>query len=351
MSGVWAALMIVASANVVQWEAPAGCGDAVKVQAALEQRLGHSLDDDGLRLRGEVSIEEGGVARLKLHTVVEGRTDTRTLEAASCDELIEAAVVVSALLVSDSQSAADPIAADPVTADPVTADPQSSEPASAEGLVVEPEFAEPHKAQHEFAESNVQPPRDKEPDVVEKQTASELVTRSQLDFALGLDAGVDSSSTPGFAALVRGHMSLGGTWARGELRGAYITPRTQERDAGGLRAQLGAVALLGCVTPRARKVVVPLCVGAEAGAMRGRPLDVDRGRVGHAPWLAPLGAAGVIVALRGGWRLRASAELAVPLVRPQFRVRDPGPAQVLFAPAPASVRAVLGVEYAFVRGS
>ncbi len=102
------------SALALAWDVPAECGDESRVFSSVSQRLGERAAV-GTRVEASGRIERtaGGYA-LALRTP----TGERRLEAASCDELIESAAVILALLIDprvqepeaepDSEAEAEP---------------------------------------------------------------------------------------------------------------------------------------------------------------------------------------------------------------------------------------------------
>lgn len=294
----------------IEWHAPAECGDARVLRDAIAHRLGRAPRVDELRLVGDVT-KDGERFRLELRTEVGAHTDTRTLEAASCTSLREAAALVAAV----SIDAIDTVARIPV--------------ASVESPTGAPSVA---PVREEVPQARPTVRRVEPPPAPRRRTALPSV-RVSLHGGFGLGA------SPGIA----GALALGiGTWWRRagvELRGHYVTPRRASSSAGSVRVQLGAAELRGCGRLHRDRIDVPLCAGLELGAMRG---DAARTRTGV--WLGAIAGAELWGRVHPRVELGAGATAGVPIVRPSFRLREPGPARALFVPAAVTVRVLAGIR-------
>jgi hypothetical protein len=308
----------------LRWNAPPGCPDRDHVARVVTRRLGRAPSP--LDVAAEASIADEGAAghRLHLHTDVGGRTDDRELVAHDCRALADAAALLIAL-------SADPVAvAQHIEA---AAEPAPG-PLPAPTSVV-PEPSPPATADIDDAPSLRAP-------VVDREAAPR--PRARLGATAWAAGGIELGVLPGVGGAATVGVAL--TWprARLELDGRWIGMRRASTDVGSVGVQLGAIAVRGCARVGSARVEVPLCGGAEGGAMRGDGDGARIVRVGHGGWIAALVATGV-----HGWVLPrlavlARVELAVAAWRPEFQLTGPGEPRALFRPTPASGRLWVGLE-------
>lgn len=312
ISWLGAALVTAAGAHDApplefEWQAPAGCPDRAWAleRLASDPRTASVESPTSVLVR----LSEGeGVFRAELHTSLRGVEGTRMLEAASCQELAEAILVVlgMALLPRPSEEAPPP-----------QPPPVPTEPA------------------HE--------------PVAEPQGGSES---SHAYFRAGI--GIDSGSLP---TATLGPVIAGG-WSFGAfslgLRGAYWLPQNREADpgteapagveVGGEFFQLDA-AVLGCWShPLSLAVALEGCLGVGGGLLRARGYGVPapdtytrffgfgETELGLLLWRsAPVG-------------LRLGLGLTVPMSRETYAIENWGP---IYTPAPANFRGSLAAQVKF----
>lgn len=132
-----------------------------------------------------------------------------------------------------------------------------------------------------------------------------------------------------------------------ELRGAWAGPtryRLAEGDAPAVSVQLGTLAPFACYRAGEGRLRVPLCVGLEAGALRGRGIGIARPATDHALWIALPVRAGVQIELAPRGSVFVDAEAAPLLVRPGVRLRG---VSTGYRAGPLSARLWAGVELTF----
>jgi hypothetical protein len=202
--------------------------------------------------------------------------------------------------------------------------------------------------------TNEVPPRELVPEpspgpVVAPAPVSEDVPRDRVKRTGGflrLQGGGEVGATPGPTGVVGLAGGLLGRRWRLEMRGSFVAPRTVTRPLAALQAGLYAGAVQGCGRPGRGAIEVPLCVGLEAGAMRGEA-RVASGRAAFAGWLAVTVGPGLVWHAGRRWSLWAGLEVALAVVRPRFELRGDAQAVSLFRPAAASGRLWIGLEWRF----
>ncbi|MCY1063543.1 hypothetical protein OV090_02155 [Nannocystis sp. RBIL2] len=354
MAGLLAVQVPEPPAAGLVWEAPGGCPGREALLAAIERRLGRAF-------AGEVQVEarvapqaEAPRYRLVLRISTRGRGAARTLTSQRCAALVDAtALLVASAARREAEAGAAPVA-DAVEEVEIAE--------AAEVAMPEPEAAAP-------GGEPVAPPIGPAPGLegdtaLEVRLAGPLAEGApvssetpleapggrtrRLGGALRVQGGAELGALPGVSGAV---MLAGGLlWrrARLELRGTFLTPRTEERPQGSLRAFAGMAAVLGCARLGARpRVEFPLCGGLEAGGVRGSAQGVVGARSTTARWLAVVASAGVAVAVHPRLRVGATLEGVAGILVPSFEVRDPGPAEVLFASSRVSGRLLFTAELRF----
>jgi len=119
-----------------------------------------------------------------------------------------------------------------------------------------------------------------------------------------------------------------------------------------LRARLGVVGLRGCGLPLVGRIVLPLCVGVEAGGSEGEGLNLEEGQRQRRPWLAFVIAPSLRWSLDPRVGLWIGAEVAIPLVAPSFVVEVQAAEDiVVHRPAAFTGRALVGLAFVLRRGS
>ena len=96
-------------AALVEWEAPEACPGAASVYERLTLALGYEPQTLGKlsRVRGVV-VPHGAGYQLSLEVFEVGRRSSRWMEAASCEDLVDAAVLAITLALAPDSAAASP---------------------------------------------------------------------------------------------------------------------------------------------------------------------------------------------------------------------------------------------------
>ncbi|MDC0723517.1 hypothetical protein [Nannocystis bainbridge] len=343
------------------WEAPGGCPGRRDLVAAIEQRLGRAF-------AGEVEVEarvalhaEAPRYRLTLRIAARGRGAVRTLTSQRCAALVDATALLVASAARREAAASGAEAAPELPVEVAGEGEVMTEESS--GVTTAAETVSPEHATGSPGFESVGPPvlagaeeaelAGTAPDgraaamSVEGPLQPPAGPARRLGGLLRIQGGAELGALPGVSGAI---MLAGGLlWrrARLELRGAFLTPRTEVRAEGSLRAFAGMAAVLGCARLGGRRVEFPLCGGLEAGGVRGVAQDVVGARAVTGRWLALVASAGVAVVVHPRVRLGAALEGVAGLLVPRFEVRDPGPPAGLFASSRVSGRLLLMAELRF----
>ncbi len=238
------------------WSAPASCPSAEEIQARVAALRTTEPGGDGIvDIRAEV-VQDGELHRLALTTEYRGHSDTRELAARECAELGEAVALVVSFALAPEPPA-------PPSRTPPEPEPERA-PTSAPTPLPEPAPNVPEVERDP-------PPR--------RAVRPRAVVRIGGVFEGGIVAGVTGGPFVG----------AGLAWPRWrlELHGAYLGPRRDVRAGVGARYEAGIVGARGCRRFFAGPIELPLCIGAEAGAVRATAIGAGR-RVAHGPWVGPL---------------------------------------------------------------
>ncbi len=307
------------------WSAPAQCPDAGRVRARVEQILGRRLVASGpTTLKVEATISEEG---LQLRTQTEHGERTRLLAGHECGALTEMAVF--AIAFSIDPTAAARAADEPGAGEPIAQPEPEPEPAPDPEPEPEPE-PKPSAAPQ---------PEPQPPPVAETPPRIRVGVRVAAAGAIGL--------LPQIGAGVTGAVAIVLPRARVEVH--YDHDFERPRDLEGDRAvevrawRLGA---RGCWVPSLPAgVEFPLCGGAQAGPVRGRPTGtLAAAKTTSVPWVGvDLLAAVAYFPVR--WLgVSAGLEGIVPIVRPSFSFEDLGR---VYRSAPVAGRLFAGLEVRF----
>lgn len=304
------------------WRAPTGCPTQPDIERRLRELLpGEPTGDGILHVEGDVTIDAAG-AHLSLASTFRGVTERREITSTHCAELGEAtAVLLAVALEPDTnarQTAPKPAAA---IVEPPPRAPTDAPPPVVDDLPIVP-IADPPRS-----DAPLTPP----PDPARRARIPAL--------GLRIAAGLELGALPPPAGAVQLAALLLWQRARLELHGTYLAPRTRLDAAGqGARLQLAAAGIRGCGRVFARAVEFPLCLGAEAGAIRARALGLGD-TVTTGPWAAAIASAGVARAW-GPVAIHFAVEGLGRLVGTRFLVGE----VVASRQFPVSARALLGVE-------
>ena len=299
----------------LSWHAPAGCPE----QDALERQVAElqvNRPAPAKPPRVAFRIEQRG-DRWHLIGEISGTTNSghRELSAASCAELAEAAVLITAIAIDPDRHRDENTVVPP----PVVP-------------VLPPPVAAPSPA------APVLPPPAQSP-------PEAPATRRRPSALLGLAAGLGLGALSAPTGLLR--LALGLRSERWSLALAqdFWLPRTIDApstpELGG-RFWLTATGLRGCGILRAGPLEVPLCAMIAAGVMFGQGIgDLREARHRRSPWLAVAAGPGLRVPLGRRLGLLFSAELLAILARPRFEITDRG---VLCCGAPVGGQFTGGIE-------
>jgi hypothetical protein len=285
----------------LSWQAPSECMDreqAIVRLRELSPDLHEQLPQDNGQIAVAVEVTDT-TARLRF--VSPRGVDERTIEAANCEALAEAVLLVVAVAVEAAQ-----------------AEVLEPEP--------EPEETEPEPEPEPEFELEPAPPPKPEP---------------RVHGHLGVLGGGGYGPIDAGMGTVALELGVHGRWWRASVRGLFVPPRvtTGRYDAGfgGLRACV--------VPPLARgRIELPVCAGIEAGVVRGRGLDTSPNpRTATLPWAAAdLGPALLWVPNRLV-ALGVEVDLVVALLRGGFTVGG----EIAQSFPPVGARALAHVEVRF----
>lgn len=319
----------------LEWRAPAGCPERDEVLAAVARRLGRPLTAEEVDVEATVVREGGRGFTLRLRLTAGQRGETRTVSDPSCAALAD---VVAVLVAAAVEPARVPEPAPTTPPVPV----QPAEP----GL--EPEAAPLPEAAPEFAPEPA-PVTDEPPEPLAPPVSSRRSKRP------GGFVRVHGGGEVGAVPRITGAVGVAGgaLWPRWrlEVQGLFVVPQEVPRELAGLRVGVGAglfaAAVHGCARLGRGPVEVPLCVGLEAGGMRGEARGLVSGRAATQAWLAGVLGAGVVWHAGARWGVWGAVQLALSPVHPKFELEAvPDPVR-LWAPSWASGRLMLGVELRF----
>jgi len=277
----------------LRWDAPADCPQ----QAAIERQIA------ALRLDRPAPASPPRVAfrveprgdRWHLVGEISGTTNngTRELSAATCAELAEAAVLITAIAIDP-----DPGAAAPVVPAPAPLVPPPT-PATVATVAREPA-----------------PP-----------AAPLAAPRPRPGATLGLAAGLGLAALTAPTGLLRLALGLRGERWSLALTQDFWLPRSIDAASGafGGRFWLWAAGLRGCGILRAGPVEVPLCATVAAGVMTGTGIGaLSTATTRRSPWAAVAAGPGLRVPLGRRLGLVFAAELLAIVARPRFEITDRG---------------------------
>jgi len=332
-------------ARSLRWEAPAGCPSDAQVRARLAKLLGEGTFSGS----AEARVSGGGASwRLDLAVRWRDHDEARSLEAATCDGLADAAVLLLALL-AEKESGAFDAGLDPVDPEPGAA-PVAVEPPDLEG----PEIAKaaPSEEPEPEPEVEVLPSETSEPSGRDPERSGAPMLRPSREarrarakgFALQVGGGIDYGSLAGVAGgLGLGVVALTERF-RVVLGGRYLPPRRTGSAASYARngrLNLGYARLGACVRLGRGRVEAPICAGFEVGALRASGFGVAADRGALDLWVGAAAGPSLMVELTRHVVLFAEVELAAPIARSRYVFAD----DVLYETARVPVRAGLGVEF------
>ncbi|MFV8755210.1 hypothetical protein ACNOYE_32070 [Nannocystaceae bacterium ST9] len=314
------------------WNSPIGCPTREQALSELRELLPNASEGPEAELRVEIAIagqpEQRFVAELRF--VGARGVDERSIVGASCEVVASAALLVVAVTI-------DPIATvEQIEARTAEVEPEPSprpEPA------VSPESVEPDEQPLAFVdprESGESLHLEPEPEPATRPTRARV--------ALGVLGGGGWGPLRAGSGSLAIELGVFGPWWRWELRGSSVLPRALDTDAG-RRARYDAwlIATRGCLVPplAQARVELPVCLGLEAGVLRGRGIgSTPNPRGASQPWAAARIGAGLRWVPRPRFALGFEIDLLAALLRGGFTIGD----EVAQRHAPVGVRALVGVE-------
>ncbi len=326
-------LLFAAAATVpgLRWHAPEGCPTHDEAATYLEGRL---------RVTPETGSFEVWVKRTHdgwQATVAVDQASPRQLSAASCDDVMAAAMVVIAVTRDAEPERLVPEPEQEATPQP-PATPQH--PATPQPPATPPTPATPQPG----PESGPGPRLD--PDHTPGPTTSvPALTASpdRLTHWLGIHAGVAAIHTPALTARVGGRYEFGrSSWAL-RLAGHYDSPRElryPDAQVGGRFQSVGGT-LSGCWVPGRGVWSGAVCGGGSGGAIFGFGTGVSDPSRGRAMRFGVHGSAGVRWTWNEVWRLAIDGLFSAGIVRPEFRVGNRAP---VFRSPRFGAAGMIGVE-------
>jgi hypothetical protein len=253
-------------------------------------------------------VEHGLTWSLAMDTELAGRLGRRSLEAASCQDLANAAALIIALMIDP-----DAVAAHATPPQPVAAPPQPTDEAPATA-----------------------PAPDRKPRAVE--------------FLVGIHAAGSDGTLPSIDVGVGGGIGLQGRRWRVELRGTYGLRRDQKAMAvspAGAYGQFNfvAAAFAACINLGPQAFAFGPCADAEFGVISAKGVGVSQSLPADTLWSA-LGAGGyAAISLGRHLGLPLHVDVLAPLRRSEFVFKNE-PNRVFQAPA-VGVRVSAGIELRF----
>ena len=329
----WSAVPSAAAAQplVLEWEAPASCQRDAEVRA----RVAELVRTPALSVDAHARVQrtnDGFQLTLTLAPTSTAPT-RRTLEAASCDALVEsAALILAVALGGRALGRRTPV------------EERLDEPAPSEqapGELAPGELAPGEQAPGELAPGapHATPRSGDDADPVARTSSvstglpsptsadqGDPATRWAPRGALALSTGIDGGSLPRFTAGARLGVGVRTGWLGVSLDGFGWLPRRRgvADDGAGGRIHLLGGGLDVCAHDARTWLELRGCVRVELGRRRGVGYGIDVPRAASSPWLAPGASLGTGVRLRPWLVLWIAGELAVPLARAPFVLDDLG---------------------------
>jgi hypothetical protein len=311
--------LLVAPPVDLGWHAPSECPDEAAARAAIDELLEGRTPPGDRRVVADVAIEPGGRGWRARVRIDDGTSvGERELEAASCDEVGEAAALIVAMavdprLAGDSTPGEPPADEAPIPTPPPATNDSGTETESTRGAAIAP---------------------------VDSQPVERELERRPLKLFLRAGGGVGFGSASTAAGVVMLAVALGGTRWRVELDADVWTPRTSpQNDAIGVRVLGWTLGVRGCGSPLAMKLEIPLCAGMRAGALHGRGAGPIESHSELSPWITATAGVGVWGWIAPRFALALDVDGFVSITQPAFDLQPSG--FTVRAPA-GGVRAVLG---------
>lgn len=358
------------------WSAPSGCPSLEDVLTETRRLLGGADTDAPLTARAAVDLPAPSDYRLRISIDRASEERPREIHAPTCAELGDAAALILALAIDPVAVAATPSRSSPQSAaappPPPAPRPLPAPTGDSDSPILGPDVPGPRVASPDVPGPRVAGPGVLGPDAPGPRPAAPLdvALRSAVPafalpvFKLALDPRPPIEAPP---SPVRLHLALGaeaGTFRdlSPVLRaGVSVAPSPLRFDAGlvgvwggkisapdtpekGGEMWLGGGVFSACYERALRGASLPVaaaCVGVEGGVIVASTYGVREPGTGISPWVAPLAGGLFRWSIARGVALRLDLLLAVPLVRPTFRIGGLG---VIHEVDEVAVRAGGGVE-------
>ena len=134
------------------------------------------------------------------------------------------------------------------------------------------------------------------------------------------------------------------------MRGAYWFERVQPvlgTDASGITFSAWSVGLRGCGVPVAGQFSLWVCLGPDAGQLRGQGQDLEQARTAKEPWASLNAELNLVYASRSGLMTQLGFEFGKTLAAPRFGIARNGEAVDVFEASPWLAQASLGFGFSF----
>jgi hypothetical protein len=278
----------------VSWDAPAICPDVAHVRAEVASMLQGSTPESHvaqLAARGTVTLVEGRF-QLRIQLDSRGASETKAMDAATCDTLADAFALVVAFTFDPSVGRRRP--------------PAAAAPGSASAVAVTPRPEPPAPWHEPSAPSTEGPP-----------------TRLLAGPLIALGAG--ALPFPAYGLGGRIAIESGARW---ELAGMIWPKEPTAPVVVDPSHTVGADVWLASLAPSAClsfvRDAVDACGGGEVGALRARGSGVPVSGSGTSWWLALTAGLSVRAPVTPGFGLRFRLDVGVPIYRPSFMLEDVG---------------------------
>jgi hypothetical protein len=315
------------SASVdLRWDAPASCPGEPALRSEID-RLLEGLDRPATRLDARIVVVEYDQRwRLDLALTVDSQVGERSFDAGSCSELVDAVAITIAIAVN-------PRALERVA----VSEPQ---PAGVDGEAVKQPTRE-----EELGDG----PSDSEPSISEPEQPPEAARERREKsraLAIGAAGGIGIAMLPGVAGNVQFELALlSGRWRIGVDGSLWLPKELESPQSAGIggRFLLWSAGVRGCFVPGpAPQWSIPLCVAADAGAMRGEGIGQLEAAAAQSPYVAIRGGPGLSWSPVPALAVQLSTHAVIPLIRPAFST---DPSGLVYRASPAGFRALLGLEW------
>jgi hypothetical protein len=279
------------------------------VYERLTTALGHEPQTLGTlsRVRGVV-VPHGPGYQLSLEVFESGRRSSRWMEAASCEDLVDAAVLAITLALAPESN---------VTAE--DGDAAGSSPVGA---------ASGASAAHEGDAGRALPERAAEP------------ARGTASLAAVLEFGALPDPAIGLSVSAGARWSVLSVAAYGML---FESQRLEARPGVDVDFELSVAGVRGCGRALSQPLALDACAGMELGRWEAFGASLQEARRSRDLWLAPMLELEASRVLIGPLALQLSAGAALPLVRKRYIINE---SEALHTPDPISWRLLAGLALA-----